>query len=133
VDTEPSEDTHDEIADADLVTLLQRVSSDLAFRKSSRRWRRVFTFGLGFVAFLSIISVGSILVIRNVQHESCQRDNRLRQAYVDQWTPILAESPPPDPPPPGSPQKAIDSYNSQIELRDRFVKGLATDFAQHGC
>lgn len=82
---------------------------------------------------LLLVMVPGYLLIEQRAQEACERDNELRQAYVDQWSPILAESPPPVEPPPGSPQEAIDAYNAQIEVRTVFETGLTEGFAQHSC
>lgn len=118
--------------DRELLAELRRVGSDLGFRKWARR--RIFLVAALVVLdlLLSVGVVAALIGIRHVQHEACQRDNRLRAAYVDQWTPILVDAPPPVlPPNPTAEQQA--TYDGQIRLRTNFQSALDTDFAQHDC
>lgn len=123
----------DEMSDADLVNLLRRVSSDLEFRQWVKNRGKVILGLLVVLGLTTTISVISLVFVRRFQYEACDRDNRLRAAYVDQWTPLLAETPAPTPPPPESPQEVLDAYNDQVRARTIFVEGLTNGFAQHGC
>lgn len=89
-------------------------------------------FFSALVVLLMVVVPGYFL-LEDTQREVCERANDFRQAYVDQWEPILAESPPPKKPPDGSPKEVVDAYEAQVKTREIFENSLATDFAQQDC
>lgn len=122
-----------ENTDEELLEELRRVGSDLGFRV---RARKAFWIIFGFIAFdllVSGLAVFALIRVVEVQHSSCKANNEFRQAYVDQWTPIIAESPPPVKPPADSPQEVLDAYAVQVKTRKIFIDGLNNNFAQHPC
>lgn len=118
--------------DEELLVMLKRVGSDVAFRQKTRRWIKMIA-AIAIVALLgALISLFAVGAVRYVQKQACERDNELRKAYTNQWEPILSESPLPEPPPEGAPQEAVDAYNVQIKQRATFEASLDA-FAQHPC
>lgn len=116
----------------ELLEELKRVGSDIGFRLRTRRILQVIG-GIAVVALIAAcISVGSIIAVRHFQIQGCNRDNALRKAYTDQWSPVLRDSPPPTKPPEDAPQAAKDAYAAQVRQRVAFEKGLE-GFAQHPC
>jgi len=124
---------HSGPTDEELLKALEKVGSDLVFREKTRRiMRRIFVLTLFSIA-VSVISVAALVKIRQVQIEGCNRDNALRQAYVDQWRPIVADSPIPTKPPDDAPQEAKDAYERSIRSREAFIKSLDTAWGPRSC
>lgn len=118
--------------DAELLEELKKVGSSLAFRQEIRRVLRRVTIVAGIALLASVVAVAALLAVRSYQQTACDRDNRLRKAYIDQWGPILKDSPPPQIPPEGSPPEVVEAYERQVKQRATFEKSLE-GFAQHPC
>jgi hypothetical protein len=120
-------------SEEELLTELRKVGSDLNFRMRSRRATRIIG-GIAVVALLGALGSGyAIMENRQTQNEACERDNTFRKAYVDQWTPLIADNPLPDPPPENAPQEVKEAYEANKRSRDFFINALTEDFAQHDC
>lgn len=119
--------------DEELLAELKRVGSDLGFRMQIRKYLKWIGLFLLFNLAISIIAITAFTQMRTFQGKLCENNNEFRRAYVNQWAPILAESPEPVKPPLGSPQEAVDAYNSQVKTRKLFKDSLDTDFAQQPC
>lgn len=119
--------------DAELLEELRNVGSSLAFRNSIRRVMKFVVILTAASVITSIISIVALLGIRQIQVRECKRDNEFRKAYVDQWTPILADSPVPEKPPADAPKEAKEAYERSIRTRVLFEESLDTDFAQRSC
>lgn len=118
--------------DDELLAELKKVGSSVAFRIQVRRILRFIGVVAAVALVASIISVVAFFAVRRYQQEACDRDNALRKAYVDQWGPILKDSPPPEVPPEGSPPEVVEAYERQVQQRATFEKSLE-GFAQHPC
>lgn len=126
-------DHNDDHDDDELLGALRRVGGDLTFRSWTRRWLRILAMVLVIDLFLSA-GFGTIaFTVSYVQHEACQRDNRFRAAYVNQWQPILTQTAPPQAPASDATPEQVQMYQAQIALRTTFQRNLDTDFAQHSC
>lgn len=125
------DDVTEDVTDDDLVGQMKRVRSDLSFRKWTRK--RIFlSLCLIFVDLLTTaLSVYAISLNRNLAVETCKRDNVFREAYVNQWKPILTL--PPLSLPAGATPEVKAQYNAQEVLRIRFNESLTKDFAIHPC
>lgn len=100
-----------------------------ALNSLKRRYRLV----VGTLA-LTILLVISMIVTRYDQRLSgCERDNDLRQANVDLWTPVLQGSPPPVDPGPDATEEEREKYERNVRLRADFEKTLNTGFALRDC
>jgi hypothetical protein len=120
-------------SDQELLTELRKVGTDLVFRKKTRKLMRIIFALTAFSVVISVISIFALVSVRTLQVRECQRDNEFRKAYVDQWAPILADSPAPQKPAEDAPQEVQAAYERSVRSRASFVKSLDTNFAQHAC
>lgn len=119
--------------DQELLAELRKVGSDLGFRRRIRRIIRGMIALMVVDMFVSILAIYAVSVVRGYQHDACERSNKFREAYVNQWAPIIADSPIPTKPPDDAPQAVKDAYRIQIKSRNSFIHSLNTDFAQQPC
>lgn len=119
--------------DAELLEELKKVGTDLVFRQKTRRIMRRLMALTTFTFVISVISILAYVEVRDVQIAECRRDNELRKAYVDQWRPILADSPKPQKPAEDAPIEVKEAYERQIRSRTTFEKSLNTGWAQRKC
>lgn len=130
----PSDDgVTQEDRDAELLEELRNVGSSLAFRNSIRRVMKFVVILTAASVIASVISIVALIGIRKIQVRECERDNEFRKAYVDQWTPILADSPRPEKPPADASKEVKEAYERSIRTRTLFENSLDTDFAQRPC
>lgn len=118
-------------ADAELLDELRRVRGDLTWREwVGRMVRRLAIVGVVALvaAVVSLAAVAGVLVGR---HEACERDNDLRQAYIEQWQPILDQPTTDLPPNPTDQQRT--QYEAMVLVRQRFQASLTGGFATHEC
>ncbi len=119
--------------DQELLVQLKRVGSDLGFRASVRKYIKWIVIFLIFNLAISCIAIYAFVKVRTIQKDNCDRANDFREAYVHQWKPVLADSPPASPPADDAPQEVKDAYNRQQQLRTNFENSLDTDFAPLEC
>ncbi len=119
--------------DEELVEQLRRVSSDLSFRHWVRKNLKWIVIFLVFNLVISFIAVYAFVKVRTIQKENCEHFNAFKESYVNQWKPVLADSPPATPPADDAPQEVKEAYERQQKLRTNFENSLNTDFAQQAC
>lgn len=116
-----------------LLAELQRVGSDLGFRLRTRKVQRFIAAIAVGALVASAIAIFSVVAVRYVQIQACERDNDLRAAYVDQWKPVLEDTPVPVKPPDDASQEVKDEYEASVRQRATFEESLYVGFSQHPC
>jgi hypothetical protein len=119
--------------DQELLEELRRVGSDLGFRMQVRKYLKwILLVGAVFV-LVSVASGVALVRTFSFSKQLCENSNKFREAYVNQWEPIIADNPLPDPPPEDALPEIREAYERQKRSTETFVKGLETDFAQQEC
>lgn len=119
--------------DAELLEQLRRVGTDLGFRLQVKKYIKWVLLGVGVFVVFSIFATVAFVRTLSFSKRLCENSNEFRQAYVDQWEPIIADNPLPDPPPEDALPEIKEAYDRQKESTETFVEGLETDFAQKDC
>jgi hypothetical protein len=88
-----------------------------------RHWTRLRVKTVAALIVLDLLASGvslfAVWKVSDVQHESCRRDNTLREAYVKQWSPLLEQARERDDP-------------ASRDTVERFSRAFEA-FAQHDC
>lgn len=119
--------------DAELLNELKRVRSEITWRRWVRRRIGIIAIFIAMDLLASLAAGVALYKVFNFQSDACHADNELRRQYVDQWTPLLRDSPQPVDPGPNAPEAARETFNGQVKLRQEFTDGLTHGFAQHPC